>query len=287
MTDRDAIYRGILADPFEDVPRLAFADCIEEDGDAERAELIRAGCELARMEKPPLGLDRNAPVGMFGDRERRFHKWGKRSPWWRRRAVLQASVAAATARGRTAEWWAIPGLVVQRGVVWNGRVVETAAEGNRVTYWLKDHEAKLSGWGRFATGTVERGFVSAITLNAAAFTADVARAVFEAFPVVGVHLSDRQPYASPNYGGTNWPEFSFGWCVSELIDNAGSHIGSRLHTHLPKEGRVRISERNVHWAWYATRDAAMQALSDAAVHVGRSLAGLPPLRRRDHAEAHA
>ena len=45
----EALYRAILAHPDEDTPRLAYADHIEEFGDAARAEFIRLQCRLATM----------------------------------------------------------------------------------------------------------------------------------------------------------------------------------------------------------------------------------------------
>lgn len=50
MTSLESLYRAIIATPDEDAVRLAYADCIEErgeQGDQERAELIRVQCELA------------------------------------------------------------------------------------------------------------------------------------------------------------------------------------------------------------------------------------------------
>src|SRR5438270_1476016 len=40
---------AILADPDADAPRLAYADWLEDDGDADRAEFIRVQCALAAM----------------------------------------------------------------------------------------------------------------------------------------------------------------------------------------------------------------------------------------------
>jgi uncharacterized protein (TIGR02996 family) len=49
MTDsHDALYRAICAKPDEDTPRLAFADLLEEHGDALRARFIRTQIELSR-----------------------------------------------------------------------------------------------------------------------------------------------------------------------------------------------------------------------------------------------
>jgi uncharacterized protein (TIGR02996 family) len=65
----DALYAAICAHPDEDTPRLAFADLVEEDGDAARAAFIRTQVELARVpEYDPLWakcrqLDPNAIRG--------------------------------------------------------------------------------------------------------------------------------------------------------------------------------------------------------------------------------
>lgn len=46
MTDAEALLAAILANPGEDVPRLVYADCIEEQGQRERAEFIRVQVEI-------------------------------------------------------------------------------------------------------------------------------------------------------------------------------------------------------------------------------------------------
>jgi uncharacterized protein (TIGR02996 family) len=49
MLDREPFLRAIFAAPDDDLPRLVFADYLEEQGDAAWAELIRVQCELARL----------------------------------------------------------------------------------------------------------------------------------------------------------------------------------------------------------------------------------------------
>jgi len=46
MTDRDALYRAILAHPADDTPRLVYADWLEENGRGEEAEFMRLDCRL-------------------------------------------------------------------------------------------------------------------------------------------------------------------------------------------------------------------------------------------------
>lgn len=49
MIDPDAINRQILAEPWNDLPRLVLADWLAENGAPRRSELIRVGCELASL----------------------------------------------------------------------------------------------------------------------------------------------------------------------------------------------------------------------------------------------
>jgi uncharacterized protein (TIGR02996 family) len=44
-----AFLRSIIAAPDDDLPRLVYADWLDENGDPDRAELIRVQCELAKM----------------------------------------------------------------------------------------------------------------------------------------------------------------------------------------------------------------------------------------------
>lgn len=63
-TLEDAILWDVCANPDADLPRLAYADFLEErgqPGDDERAEFIRAQCELASGQDPVLYLCR-APL---------------------------------------------------------------------------------------------------------------------------------------------------------------------------------------------------------------------------------
>ncbi len=48
MSDREAFVAAVAASPEDDLPRLVFADWLDENGDPERAEFIRVQCELAK-----------------------------------------------------------------------------------------------------------------------------------------------------------------------------------------------------------------------------------------------
>ncbi len=47
--DDEGLIRALIADPDDDVPRLVYADWLEEHGRPERARLIRGQCELQRL----------------------------------------------------------------------------------------------------------------------------------------------------------------------------------------------------------------------------------------------
>ena len=49
MSDADGLLQDILANPDDDAPRLVYADWLEEHGEADRAEFIRAQIEAARL----------------------------------------------------------------------------------------------------------------------------------------------------------------------------------------------------------------------------------------------
>jgi len=49
LADHEAFLRAIFAAPADDTPRLVYADFLDEAGDPDRAEFVRAQCELDRL----------------------------------------------------------------------------------------------------------------------------------------------------------------------------------------------------------------------------------------------
>jgi uncharacterized protein (TIGR02996 family) len=83
VTSGDALYEAILANPADDLPRLVYADWLEEHGDAERSEFIRAQIGGDHVRADPL-LDRN------------------RAKWW----IPRLRGGQTFARGFVDEVWA-------------------------------------------------------------------------------------------------------------------------------------------------------------------------------------
>ena len=82
MSDHDALLRAICESPADDLPRLVFADWLEERGEADFAAFVRAQVELANT----------PPWEPFAVRCRHFRddEWVKRTPF--RRHVAQVAL---------------------------------------------------------------------------------------------------------------------------------------------------------------------------------------------------
>ncbi len=63
-TDETGLLAAIEADPAGDLPRLVYADYLEERGEANRAEFIRLQCRLAPLERGPRAVA-NAHVHLW------------------------------------------------------------------------------------------------------------------------------------------------------------------------------------------------------------------------------
>ncbi len=74
MTDRDALLAGIRAAPDDDLPRLVYADWLEEHGDADRAEFIRLQCEHFRRYAVPTQVRGDTAAERMFELEKR-HGW--------------------------------------------------------------------------------------------------------------------------------------------------------------------------------------------------------------------
>lgn len=121
MSDGDALFAAILARPDEDVPRLAYADWLDEfgdDTDRARAELIRVQIEIAAV---PEALRTSADVRFLELRTRELallaaHGNDWLAPLRGRGGPLQSGEAHAHfRRGFVEIVWLTAGAFVQRG----------------------------------------------------------------------------------------------------------------------------------------------------------------------------
>jgi uncharacterized protein (TIGR02996 family) len=85
MSERDALLAAILANPYDDTVRLAFADWCDENGEADRAEFIRMQIQFANSLEPGSEADTLARFVPAYD----WYILGRLSPELAHRASLQ------------------------------------------------------------------------------------------------------------------------------------------------------------------------------------------------------
>ena len=141
LDDREAFLRGIFADPDSDLPRLVFADWLDERGEAAWAELIRLQCDLERMWLPQL-LEPSTRALRVRESNLFYVLWpefaDKLEFPFPHRGFLQAGPIACTAEQlgdpvafrRTAvrdhpEWYGCTALKVVRGLIVGGKPIQT------------------------------------------------------------------------------------------------------------------------------------------------------------------
>lgn len=236
MNDREALERAILLEPGEDTPRLAYADWLDEHGDAAGrrwAESIR--WMIARPENSWVCLCAAGKVCTpcrlvpgAGDIPKRTDRVGE-TPYVVHRGFVSEW------RGTCGQFLGGPcGKCGGRGRVWPGhRAVPTTAR-------VPCPDCR-------GTGT----------------TPGLAAAIFAAHPVRVVRLVGRKP------GGAHGPADRAGWYFTV----GGSHT-YEMPYDLPAHLLQFFEDGVGAWRVYDTARAARAALSRALVKLGRKLANL-------------
>lgn len=246
------LIRAICDRPDDPLPRLVYADKLQEGGEDERAEFIRVQCELAKM--PAFGPRQFDPRYLVPEpweslrrRERELEDIANELP--------PEGVKVHYRRGFIDEI-RLPLVLFMGGFC-------RAVQGSAGMY---DHCdcGECDGDGRIEGR---------------------AKALFENHPISRVVLTDREPYHSEG-------EFANWWLWhhdatrpnrGETIDD-GERLPVAIYDLLSEQGRgtplgsyhKRQTGRYSDWA-YSTQQDAIDAISGACVSYGRSLAGLSPL----------
>jgi uncharacterized protein (TIGR02996 family) len=261
--DDSAYLRAVCWSPFDDGPRLVYADRLEERGECARAEFIRVQCELATIDRK-LGEHNSDSKGTC---------------ICRCCVILRKAIAPLRRRERELLEAFAPGRRKRNRWHWLQPLCEIMPPGWEAT---RDYDAV----------TFRRGFVSIITLTCRQFLGGpceqcngfefiglmsspferacsacrgtghvegLAAALFAAAPVTEVRLSDREPYQA---------EGAFWWSLAARPEMS-SYLPNELLELLPGGKTGNFSSSN----------AAHAALSAACVAVGRARAKLPALAR--------
>lgn len=280
-TDRAAFLAAIRDRPGDDLPRLVFADWLEEHGEPDRAEFIRVQCELTALESAAFGPECSwgASCGCSQHerlrclRKRQRQLWGQLGP-----QIIDPQITAALfgndAVVCTPTYMANAnaGVHVARGFV-------ARVSGPLAAFWEERWCGRCHGRGTFekhehdyrcgrCRGT---GRVSGPT---PAFAALVAR---DPVPDDGVTVTDREPW-SPEQSESGESDYCWWresvWAEHREVDR--NHLGNLpddlFDAIADSHPLARMSwgggRRNQHIGFH-TRTAAAEALSRALVTLAR------------------
>ncbi|MDY3561703.1 TIGR02996 domain-containing protein [Gemmata sp. JC673] len=228
LSDRDALLAAIRVHPDEDTPRLAYADWLDEHGDAAQAEFIRAQCELAAAADEYGGSH-----AMYEFLRDRYHHGLLTTDWSRIDAGVHRLVTLETRANE---------LLNRHRGAW-----EPPAGGSARVRWADrdDDATRLNGFAR--------GFPHRLALDEPTNIKNAARRLREVPPVtlVAHHgFSAKTVERLAEVGLTGW--------VTGLDLRGGCADGLRAFGHLPAAGSVRrLTVR------YTDAPATIAALADA------------------------
>lgn len=204
MTDRDALYRSILANPEDDVVRWVYADFIREQGEEDRADFIELQIQIAELAEMGVHEGRSCNVtGTCGECNR------------------EGEVSRLQVKARE--------MITSVGLLrWFPELSRFQRSGE--LFWQDNVEANAFGFGLSASSTLFslcRGFVSTVITGSSfwfakqpndlslympnergtVFNSQGARIV-ATHPISRVHVKNLTPIGSPIPGGELYP-FSF------------------------------------------------------------------------------
>ena len=287
-SDYDALLRGVLTYPDDDLRRLVLADCLEENGQGDRAEFVRL--QVGAGDSRPCGCSCGGPecrncrlAGADAGRQSELLA-ANESPWsrpWRTKAAvrnLQTSVDSCC--NRHADRMGCDCLKDAPDFTWSRGFV------SEVTLTLAQFVGGTCkgcdvgpGVRRYATHGGDWTEGDCNECRGTGRVAGCAEALFRSQPVTRVVLSDREPMlGSRGRNAAGSLIQAFAWVVEGVP--TGQPTGVRPENTIPcaladvLPGGAGVVGRDF---VYPTSQAATDALFNvAAVAYGRRLAGLDP-----------
>lgn len=283
MTDEQLFLRAICADPADDLPRLVYADWLDDHGRPDRAEFIRVQSELATQLPAPFESCDEWAVNMrkgercgrckwcyfmnctsrmldnhvvswtgnwVGERVPAFKSYGEVLFRRKKTAPELPDIEATFRRGFVAEVRCTLAAFV-------GRVCENC-EGTGELVDPRGPCGECGGATEPREDHTDRGWYPGTGR-----TPGIAAELFKSHPVERVVLTDREPFQTSS---DVWL-----WMSLWMIHTIPTELFNLVYPVWPPPQR----DHRVHWQ---TRELALAALSAACVAWGRSLAGLSSLK---------
>lgn len=259
------LMQAILRDPYADLPRLVYADWLDEHGYPKRAEFIRVQIELANHE-------RGNGVPAYWKAMRISHNKCQNpgcSPWCR---SLQRSNELSV---NAFEWFDFPPGLAPGSISWSRGFVDSVSLP--MARLMGGPCERCGGFGVHEHDPGD-GEMDCFHCNGSGTLPGLVDTIGSRWPVTEINLTDREPVPShwlDSPGQVYWPndrartegglprELWNSPQICELIVGTGERRDGVTH-------RAKL---------FPTSAAALSALSDAAVDLLRERAGLPGLKR--------
>ncbi len=235
-----SLLAAVIDNPTDDDLRLVFADWLEENGEEDRGAFIRVQIELAQGPRSYRECWKNQP---------KIDAEVRRMDGLRRREQELQELHGDT--------WALP-LALAAG--FKGTPMYGAANGRDSLGNPRYHHIcseYASDMGRRLAWTFRRGFVESIETDTKTFLAHGATMV-ACQPLERVTLTGLQPNQSQMTGRFGW------WDESSEKWGRTDEVPGEIARNLP-DSKYDDDFRARGWTWYTTREAAMDALSLAAL----------------------
>lgn len=257
----DALYATVLAHPDADLPRLVLADWLEENGQEERAEFVRVQVELAAAEQETGVYD--TPIAFC---QREWQLWaGNCSTWF---GNLYATHACVGIRLDPNPRPTDRHILVRRGF---------PAEVRGPLAWLLGGECGVCGGRgyRFEQTPAQRGTTRVMELRCPACsgtgrTPGHLAGLVRKWPIEKVVPVGAEPDLIGDHPQCCWLEDRPGLAHAPAL--LPTPVFDALDSGELEDGGHEWSERfgyTDRWRIFPTRDAALAALSDAALALAK------------------
>jgi uncharacterized protein (TIGR02996 family) len=240
-TDELPLIRTICETPDCDVPRLVYADWLEENGKLWHAKLIHE--QVAR------------PTG--------WEPWDALSEddWQQCRRELQILLGPL-------------GMKIKQVKVRRGFVAEIRCT---LADFIGEQCYQCGGCGLATLDHSDDGFHCSVCNGTGTFPG-LSRTLFGTHPITQVVLTGREPWNATGLVHLVGDTQTWRWLLQNPDRKVSAHrdqIPVQICNHM-----IKLADREgLSYLQFSSRESAQQALSLAAVNYGRSLHGLPPLEK--------